>query len=306
MKNIVLTALFITTLFVLPKNAAAQYYFYDDSYGNGFSYEAGVSLNAMNCFTDIGGKKGIGGKFLKDLNIGKTKFAGGLFFGIIYKNAAALRLEGTFGEISANDNVLSGVTDIAKQRFNRNLNFRSNISEASAIVELHPLFIFINWAKRDQKPPRYSPYILGGIGYFSYKPQAEAGNKFIDLQPLHTEGQGFPEYPNRQNYSLSQTNIPLGGGIKYEASPLINLRLEFVYRKLHTDYLDDVSTDYIDPAAFDKNLSASGAINARALYDRQINKITTTGNKRGDPTHNDAYFSLNLKASILLGRNQKE
>ena len=306
MKNILLTAFVIITLFILPKNASAQYYFYDDSYGNGISYEAGISLNAMNCLTDIGGKKGIGGKYFKDLNIGKTHFAGGLFFGLLYKNAAALRLEGTFGQISANDNVLSGITDIAKQRFNRNLNFRSNISEVSAIVELHPLFIFINWNERDQAPPRYSPYLLGGIGYFSYKPQAELGNKLIDLQPLHTEGQGFPEYPDRKNYALTQTNIPLGGGIKYEASPLINLRLEFVYRKLNTDHLDDLSTTYIDPAAFDKNLSPSKAITARALYDRQIDKIGKIGGKRGDPTNNDGYFSLNLKASILLGRSRED
>ena len=45
----------------------------------------------MNCLTDIGGKKGIGKKFIKDLNMGKTHLSGGLFLSATYKYALGLR-----------------------------------------------------------------------------------------------------------------------------------------------------------------------------------------------------------------------
>lgn len=303
MKKIFLIAIILFTLFVSPKTASAQYYFFSDEYqDNPILFEAGISLNLMNSLTDIGGKKGLGAKYFKDLNLGYSHFSGGIFFNAIYQNAVAMRLEATFGKISANDNVLKGVTDIAKERYNRNLNFTSNISEIALVFELHPLYIFIDWPSKENPPPRASPYLLGGVGYFSFNPQTKLGGKVIDLQSLHTEGQGFAEYPDRPNYKLSQANIPLGFGVKYELSPLVNLRGEFIYRKLSTDYLDDLSQDYIDPALFDKYFTPEKALTARALYDRQINKKAGIKGKRGTPTNNDGYFTFNIKASVILGR----
>ncbi len=301
---------FVVSVFVVfsfqANTASAQYYFFDDAYfDKPWLFEAGVSLNAMNCLTDMGGAKGIGTKFIKDLNIGKTNFSGGLFFSATYKNAVAIRLEGTYGKVSANDNVLAGITDIAKERFNRNQNFRSYISEVSAMVEIHPMYIFIDWPSKETSPPRTSPYLIGGIGYFSFNPQTKLGNNWIDLQPLHTEGQGWVE-TGRPEYSLHQLNIPMGAGLKYELSPLINVRGELIYRKLFTDYLDDLSTTYIDPALFDKYFGAGSvkATNASILYDRQIEKRTGINGKRGTATNNDAYFTVNLKLSIIIGRDR--
>ena len=78
-KGIILV--FILTLFV-SKNASAQYYFYDDEYyDKDILFEVGASINAMNSLTDLAGKKGIGKRFLKDLNIEKKHISGGLFFG---------------------------------------------------------------------------------------------------------------------------------------------------------------------------------------------------------------------------------
>ncbi|MEO7445113.1 MAG: hypothetical protein ABIT96_00925, partial [Ferruginibacter sp.] len=249
--------------------ASAQYYYYNDDYfDTPLLFEMGGSVNAMNCLTDIGGHKGLGTDWFKDLNIGKTHLAGGFYAALLYRYAWGLRLEGTYGNISANDNVLVGIQDIAKERYNRNTNFRSTITEIAAIAEFHLLHIFIDWPSRDDSPPRYSPYLLGGIGYFSFNPQAKLNNRFIDLQPLSTEGQGFKEYPNRPVYKLKQINYPVGAGVKYELSPLVNLRLEFVYRILNTDYLDDVSTRYIDPNLFANYFTGSKLTNALLLNDR--------------------------------------
>lgn len=305
MRKLFLVALLIPVLLIESKSASAQYYFFDDTYyDDPILYEAGISVNAMNCLTDMGGKKGIGKKFVKDLNMGFTHLSGGIFLSASYKNAITLRLEGAFGKISANDNVLKGITDIAKQRYNRNQNFRSNISEVSLSAELYPTYMFIDWPAKENPPPRTAPYLLGGIGYFSFNPQTRVGNRYVDLQPLHTEGQGFEEYPDRKNYKLNQFNIPIGVGLKYELSPLMNIRGEFVYRKLFTDYLDDLSTTYIDPALFAKYLTGSRLTDALALYDRQIIKVAGVDGKRGTASNNDAYFSFNLKLSVVIGRER--
>ncbi len=290
-------------------HAKAQYYFFDDDYYDGnILWDAGFSVNAMNCLTDLAGKKGIGKKFLKDLNTGETHLSGGLFFSAMYKNAVALRLEGTFGKVSNRDELLVGIEDIAKQRYNRNLNFRSQIYEVSLTTELHPMFLFINWASIDRTAPRWSPYVTGGVGYFSFNPQGTVpGTKnWVNLQPLHTEGQGFPTHPERKEYKLKQFMYPMGGGIKYEASRLVNFRMEAVYRKLNTDYLDDLSTRYIDPAEFAQYLSPEKAALAVRMADKQINPVAipSTGRKRGTATNNDGYFTVALKISLILGRNK--
>ncbi|MEO7048387.1 MAG: hypothetical protein ABI091_24020 [Ferruginibacter sp.] len=307
LKRTTLVLSLITMLTVCSKNVAAQYYFYNqDYYDSPIIFEVGGSIGAMNCLTDLGGKKGIGKRFVKDLNIGKTHLAGSVFVDAMYKNAIGLRVEGTFGNVSANDNVLAGITDIAKERFNRNLNFRSTIKEVSVMAELHPLYIFIDWTSRDDDPPKLSPYLLGGVGYFSFNPQTQLGNRWVDLQPLSTEGEGFAEYPDRKVYKLQQVNFPVGVGAKYEISPFLNLRAEFLYRILKTDYLDDVSTRYIDPALFSTYFSGAKLANALALNDRQLVQHTspTGGGKRGSPNQNDAYFSFNIKLSFVLGREK--
>lgn len=291
------------------KSTYAQYYFFDgEYYDNPFLYEAGISVNAMNCLTDMGGRKGIGKKFLKDLNMGKTHISGGVFFNVAYKNAVALRLEGTFGQISGNDNVLAGITDIAKERFNRNLNFRSNITDVNLMLEIHPMYIFVDWPAKETTPPRTSPYLLAGIGYFTFNPQTKliGSDRWIDLQPLHTEGQGLVE-TNIPNYSLQQLNIPMGAGIKYELSPLVNLRGEVVYRKTFTDYLDDLSSAYADRSWFRNpanGLTTQQADLAEILSDRQIDKRTIAGGKRGTEKNNDGFFTVNLKISVIIGRER--
>lgn len=265
-----------------------------------FTYEAGASLGFMNCLTDIGGSKGIGGRFLKDLNLGYTHPCFGLFASASYKHLVTGRLEYTFGTISAADRVLSGVTDIAKERYNRNLNFKSRISEISAIFEVHPLDFFVDRSDGHDHTIRWSPYLLVGVGDFHFNPTTTINGRRVDLRPLHTEGEGFPEYPTRSEYKLNQVNLPLGLGVEYQYNPKVSFRAEVIYRKIFTDYLDDVSTKYIDPALFDLHLSPSQAADARAVADRQIIEKAGPNGIRGSSTERDGYFSLNLKAAIAI------
>lgn len=313
MKRYLLLIAIISICFGTINNANAQYYFYNDNYYDApITYEIGASVGVMNCFTDLGGKGGIGKKFTKDLNLGYNQLAFGGFFGVNYRQAVGLRFEATFGKVSANDQVLksyANTNDPASARYHRNLNFESSITELSLLAEIHPMFIFINWGESENEPPRFSPYLLAGIGSFSFNPKAKLGNNLVDLQPLRTEGQGFAEYPDRPVYKLRQMNYPLGLGVKYEVSPLINMRAEFVYRVLSTDYLDDCSTNYIDPTVYENYFSGTKLRNAVALSDRQ-NEINDDyykmgpGSKRGSPEQKDSYFSFNFKISLTLGRTR--
>lgn len=288
------------------QKAKAQYYFYNDKYyETDLLFDVGVSAGGMNCFTDLGGKKGVGKKFLKDMNLKNTRLAGGIYVAATYKNVVALRLEATFGQVKAYDSILKGDQSAAKNRYERNLDFRSNITEFSAVAEIHPLYFNVS---DDREPPRISPYVLGGVGLFTFNPQAKLNNTWVNLEPLRTEGQGFKEYPDRKRYKLTQMCVPVGAGIRYEVGPMVNARLEIVHRILFTDYLDDASTVYADPSLFANYMSPVQAALAAQLADRRsaINPgiVPGTHDLRGDPKDNDAFISFNLKIGIMLGRQR--
>jgi len=95
--------------------------------------------------------------------------------------------------------------------------------------------------------------------------------------------------------------------VKYEASSFLNLRLEFAWRILTTDYLDDVSTKYIDPKYFPTYLSGTRLSQALQLHDRHLPGAVTAhpDGIRGDPTDNDSYFSLTFKVSFIFNREKR-
>lgn len=295
---------------IISIHSRAQFYFYNDEfYDNDITFEAGVSLGPMNSLTDIGGRKGRGTTGAKDLNINSTTLFGSIYVNAMFRHFLGLRLEGTLGRVQSNDSLLKGVKNTAIGRYNRNLSFRSPIAEIALIGEFHPLD-FINTFKDEPSSPSFSPYLLAGVGFFHFNPQANLNGQWIDLQPLHTEGEGFAEYPNTPNYQLNQLNIPYGIGLAYEVSPRINVRLEYISRKLSTDYLDDVHDKYIDPTLFSKYLTGTQLqqaliLNNRGRPEAQPNETTARpGSRRGNPNDNDSYFTVNFKVGIIFGRKK--
>lgn len=120
----------------------------------------------------------------------------------------------------------------------RNLSFQSRILEGNLLLE-YTLF--------NMEDKKISPYLFAGVGVYHFNPFAfdSLGNK-IFLKPLSTEGQGLSVYPDRKEYKLTQFSIPFGGGIKFRISNNVILGYEIGLRKTFTDYLDDVSTRYVD------------------------------------------------------------
>jgi len=246
--------------------------------------EFGISFGAMNCNTDIGGLP---------IDLRNFKFASGVYFGATYLEKVGFRLEGTLGAVAATDK-----RAINYDLKGRNLDFTSSIKELSLLAEVHPLNLLVP----SDNTPALSPYLLAGVGYFGFDPRTRLNGQWVYLQPLHTEGEGFPE-TGRPNYKLSSVALPVGGGLQYNLSDRLILRGEAVYRFAGTDYLDDVSTTYIDPNLFDKYLSKGNAALARELADRSSEALPgasrAPGSVRGSPKK-DAYYSFNIKLGIRL------
>lgn len=286
---------FLVLLLIFSASVSqAQYYYYNDKYyDNDVVFEVGGSLGAMNAITDLGGQQRKSKQYLNEINWKNTTNCAGVYLGVMYKEVVGVRLEATWGTVKAYDSLLQKGTP----RFNRNLSFQSSIREVSMMVEFHPLKL--RYYETD--PPRLSPYLAVGVGYYSFNPQGYLNGNWVDLQPLRTEGQGFTEFPDRRPYRLSQANICGGLGVKYELAGSLNLRLEWIHRYLFTDYLDDVSRSYIDPALFSKYLTPVQAAQAKILYKRGIRN----NKNRGEAENNDTYFSINLKLGIMLGRKSR-
>lgn len=272
--------------------------------------EVGIHIGPSFFLGDLGGNRGKGTRFLKDLNFPLTKVMKGAFLAVYPNEWLGIRVAAEVGKLEGQDKIIDTKGEDESYRKQRNLDFRSNIAEAYLAAEIFPLMLLNK--NHEDYIPRLRPYGVIGIGVFHFNPQgsltdANGRQTWYYLKPLHTEGEGFPEYPKRKNYSLTQLNIPMGLGAKYLISDRVNVSLEVLHRKTFTDYIDDVSTEYIDPDLFDKYLSQQNAVIARQIHDKLAGVVdpslarTEPGVQRGDPNQNDAYFTIFLKFAVRLG-----
>lgn len=165
----------------------------------------------------------------------------------------------------------------------RNLSFKSNNYEfnVTGVINAFP------HRGRFYQRPNYNLYAFAGIGGLYFNPKAELNGEKYALQPLQTEG---------VKYSRFAFVIPFGFGGKAKLSPFVNLAVEVGWRKTFTDYIDDISTQYIDNASFTNPV-------ARQLADRRPEidlPLLEAGRKRGDPSNDDAYMLLTVRFEYYL------
>ena len=180
----------------------------------------------------------------------------------------------------------SDAKDNSPERRGRNLSFFSNNYELSLTGQIN---LFPNQTRFYQRPA-FNFYGVLGAGVMRMNPKAELDGETYELQPLQTEG---------VRYSRIQPVIIYGIGGKIKAGPFFNVSLEAAWRKMFTDYLDDVSTVHKDPASFDDPIAA-------ALSDRrpEIGKaLAEPGHIRGNPDNDDAYVLFNVKVEYYLPEN---
>lgn len=244
----------------------------------GQHFEAGLLVGGANYRGDLSSNSST--IFLKETNLGAGAFAK---YNI--NHLFAVRLGFNYGVVSGRDSN-SGNEDI----INRNLDFRSDIYEVGLTGEFNILgYQPYNFAAT------FSPYLFGGIAFFQFNPQGELNGQLFDLQPLGTEGQGLAAFPERSPYKLSEFAIPFGVGVKYTLTESLNLGFEIGFRKLFTDYLDDVSLTYPGDNAF---LSEPGNEVSAQLSNKSLNTVGDVTNlARGDTKSSDWYFILGFTIS---------
>jgi hypothetical protein len=151
---------------------------------------------------------------------------------------------------------------------------------------------------------------------------------WVALRPLGTEGQ-YSDHYDVKPYSKIQPAWPIGGGFEFKLSERMNICIEFAYRFLVTDYLDDVSGKYVDLGALDGDLAKAMSDRSKEYYstfkelprdlpkiieDRQLYTYTSRydgkpytvlngygnqGATRGGSNY-DMFFTANFKITYIL------
>jgi hypothetical protein len=255
---------------------------------------------------DLGGTAGIGKPFVKDIDFPLTKVSKNLYVNFYPSEFLGFRAALNHGVLEGDDAEAPNKGGAEMDRLERNLHFKSSVLEGYIAAEIYPTVLL---EKYDGLQGKIRPYGLIGAGLMKYNPKAELDGQWIELKPLRLEGQGMAEYPDRKEYKLLQHEVLMGVGFKYYVKENMYVGLEILHRQLFTDYIDDVSTGYIDPIHFDSYLSAQDAANARRLYYRgtyanaQTRPDLIQTFQRGDPTENDAFFSTILRVGWRLNGN---
>ncbi len=244
------------------------------------SWSTNIYVGGSNMLGDLGGSRFIGNRGIFDYNIRANRLALGT--GITMNSGAfSVGLNALGTRLVSNDGY-------SRQNFQvaRNLSVRTNLFEVSVLGEIRPF-------SRSAGFNRF--YIYTGVGGIYYKPMSKLKDEWYDLRKAGTEGQFLDNGPGP--YSELDIVIPCGLGYKFRLAKSTSLLLDVGFRKTFTDYLDDVSTVYADPALLN---IAQPNIPVSQLADKSLisNDI---GSPRGNPLCNDSYVIIGLKFEYILG-----
>jgi hypothetical protein len=263
--------------------------------------EINVGIGASNFLGELGGADQIGTHFFRDFEFSQTRPAFQIGYRYKITRSISINPHFSYGQVSGDDR-------LTREFFRnyRNLSFVSPIYELNTNLE----FAFITEqvghryrlkGVKGQKGYEIMTYTFVGVGLFHFNPKAKLEDKWYNLHPLTTEGQGLVE--TRKKYSRTQFCIPVGVGFKYTMNRRWGIGLEYSIRKTFTDYIDDVSRTY-----YDKNLLlVQVGYESFALSDRSNGiypYITAPGQQRGDPRYTDVYMFgvITINYKLRTGR----
>jgi hypothetical protein len=289
----------------------------------------GFSLNALNYYGDLAPKPS---RFSTDLAF--TRPAIGISFSHRFGPRYTLTTAFTYGTLRGSDaeSADAGDLDNGIYRAYRNLSFRNRIKELSIVASFD---LFENMATYISRV-RWTPYAYLGVAVFHHNPQAKApdtdlaGNplpeagEWVNLQPLGTEGQNADLADGAANsgikpYKLIQPAIPFGLGIRFRINEVMDFATEVGFRYLFTDYIDDVSKNYVDLGVFgDDELAkamsyrtgevrgpapvGSGGVDSGGYRVWAGYGSEDQGNIRGNKSDKDIYMVTTFKLTYILGK----
>lgn len=279
-----------------PMLLHAQYYW---DYGGG--------IGAANYLGDIGGKELTRRDFVPDMKLQETRLTATAF--ARYKIAQMFSLKGslTYSNIRGDDALSTN-----PPRHYRNLSFSNNMWEMNAMCQW--FYYEVNDLGHTYRyKDNFRAYIGLGMGALIHNPKTKYNGDWVKLRPLMTEN---------KKYTKVAFDIPASAGFYFTINKHQRIGWEFCWRTVFTDYLDDVSTHYADPATLAQinplspiladrtdHVAANtwGAQNGSPGFGNNFGYGTWTGtdgtvhfNKRGDPTHNDSYMTTTVEYSYVF------
>lgn len=300
-----------------------------NTFGKNKAYSAiGFSVNALNYYGDLAPRPS---RVSTDISFTKPGFGISAMhrFGPRYTILASFM----FGTLKGSDADSADPTDLDNgiYRYKRNLSFRNQIKELSAVAVFDLFKNDGNYIAR----VKWTPYAFVGIGVFAHQPKGEVpatdlngaplsqAGQWVKLRELGTEGQYATLEATDANvgikpYSLIQAAIPFGLGARLKLTETLDLWADIGFRYTFTDYLDDVSQNYVDLGVLSSDL-------ARAMSYRtnELNLASSThtyvarngqtyrveagygeehpGNMRGSKNDRDIYMVTSFRLTYIVG-----
>ncbi len=258
-----------------------------------YRFEYGGSAGIANYLGDIGGKEKTRRDFIADMKLAKTRQAASGFLRYKFHPNFYAKAELMYLRISGDDKLSTN-----PGRNARNLSFVNDMFD----LNLQGQFCFYentDMGSDYRFKLAFRSYVGVGVGGFYSNPKASYEGSMVKLRPLETEGVA---------YKAIGLSIPATIGFHFTYRKKHRFGWELNWRTTFTDYLDDISQGWGDPS---KMTDLGAALSDRtseldpALFeDSFLNnfgfKPENTLNKRGDPTHNDSYLTMNFSYSYII------
>lgn len=310
----------------------------------------GANINAGNYFGDLAP---LTRAVSTDVSFTRPGF--GVFGGYKFHHSMAVRAGLNWVRLYGDDFSSDLGTEDGFPRYARNLSFRNDIKEFQLGLEI---YLLPNHGGLGQRLPINAYLFIGGAVFlhdpmakvpdFDYQTDLDGDNsnefdpngtfnpapragEWVKLRPLGTEGQNFGIVKPYENYAFS-IPIALGAQMRIPRSNF-NVAVEFGFRWLFTDYIDDVSTKYVGLDAFGtdeegvlsrilsdrstvpfsskgvpRDISGLRILNNSGFHDYFIEGNVGTGltdSRRGNPNNDDQMFVTQIKLIYHISGNTR-
>ena len=257
-----------------------------------YAWDIGIHVGGANYLGEMGGKDQPRRDFVWDMKLSQTRWC----FGGFARRKINRLLSVNTGLLYMRIQGADALTEEYRPRRGRNLNFRNDMLE----WYLRPEFtIFqdndLGGRGRYRLDFRLFGYVGIGVYYHNPKGQINREGDFYALQPLTTE---------LVDYSRIGVSIPAGIGFHFTQRRRHRFGFDLGWRTTFSDYLDDASTVYADPALLPSQLAVDLANQTSYAYalDPTLPHPNNydAGSIRGDATHNDSYLTATFTYSYVL------
>ena len=294
---------------------------------------AGFSLSALNYYGDLAPKPN---QFSTDISFTRPAIG----FSLAHRFGPRYTLTGAFmfGTLRGSDAESADRSDLSNGIFrsNRNLSFRNRIKELSVVASLD---LFENMSTYISRV-KWTPYVYAGVSVFHHNPQAQVpathvdnvtpfpnAGEWVSLHSLGTEGQNATLRDGDANqglkpYKLIQPAIPIGLGVRFRINEVMDFSTEIGFRYLFTDYIDDVSRNYVDLGVFGSDdLARAMSYRSNEIAENiplLISYVSTVDNNtyrvlngygsehrdnmRGNDSDKDIFMVTTFKLTYILGK----